>query len=100
MIVAVACGGSTDPQPALVRFKLDAPFCGSVRLRFSIDRTTVGEATVLHDSTSSSFPVNAGSHELSATLLGSNNFAKVMTDTTASLKAGEAATIVVPVYCS
>lgn len=121
-ILAVACGGSTDPGvSAHVRFVIDAPLCSnSYPVNFSIDNVQVGRDTMwfgVGADTSPvgtvgtqkfksyrSFGVQGGIHNVRATIVDTIPpylpFIYSWPDTTVTVAVGAEVVRKLPFYCS
>ena len=121
-ILAVACGGSTDPGvSAHVRFVIDAPFCGNpYPVNFFIDNVQVGRDTMwfgVGADTSPvgavgsrkfksyrSFDVHAGIHTVRAAIVDTippyAPFIYSWPDTTVTVAVGAEVVRKLPFYCS
>src|SRR5512141_2929047 len=96
-----ACMHTTQPE-AMVRFSIDAPFCGmSLPVQLSIDGTIVVTDTFrVHlassRTTSDAFILPSGTHTLGARV----PVGYVWADTSVTLAPGESFTRTLPFYCS
>ena len=121
-ILALACGGSTDPGVnAHVRFVIDAPFCSDPRpVNFFIDNVQVGRDTMWFGvgadaspvgavgsqkfKSYRSFGVQAGIHQVRATIVDTippyPPFIYSWPDTTVNVAVGAEVVRKLPFYCS
>jgi hypothetical protein len=99
MTLVLACTKLNEPAlPPTVQFRLDAPFCGSMSIRFLIDGTQVGAGTLSHGMMSPAYQTTAGQH----LVRGSFQFgtSQIPRDTTVTLQDSQAFVRVLEFYCS
>ena len=96
VIASMSCNQSTEPEAAHVRFKLDAPTCGSLSFRFAIDYVDVDTLMLAHDHYTPVYATTAGEHAVTTRFPNGVAYR----DTTVMLRAGQTYTDVIPFYCS
>jgi len=100
LAASAGCAASTAPTSALVRFRLDAPFCSlttKMPLQFSADGVILGTDSLASGQLSPLYIVTAGTHRLATKAL---NGWIVTGDTTLVLRADSTYTMAANIYCS
>jgi hypothetical protein len=98
LVSIVACHHATAPGRGLVKFQIDAPFCGGTpnSYRFVLDGAVLGTETLKHGESSQSYPAPAGQRSVRALLNGT----AVLQDTTVTIRANQTVVDQVGLYCS
>ena len=103
LIAGTAACRATPPEPATIAFKLDAPFCGSMRVERSIDGVVVARDILSSGTATPAVAISAGSHTVSGKALWLDARPGTLytwPDTTYTLAEGEHVTRILPLYCS